>query len=108
VRTAEDDVIYKAAAALPHDNRESAVDALRGQLRIMAVAGRATPDWTTLAVVGPTEMAGAEDRTRFEWTASVAVPDVTVFDALPDPDALPPAGTADDATMSFGLDPFAP
>lgn len=36
-------------------------------------AAEGTPDRTTLAVAGPTEMAGAEDRTRFEWTASVAV-----------------------------------
>lgn len=105
--TAEDDVIYKAAAALPHDNRESAVDALRGQLRIMAVAGGVTPDWTTLDVVGPTEMAGAEDRTRFEWRASVAVPGATLLDAPPDPHTLSPAGTAEDATVSFRIDDLA-
>ena len=100
-------MIYRAAAALPDDDRQSAVDGLRGQLRIMAVAAGATPDWTTLVVAGPVEMAGAEDRTRFEWTASVAVRGATGFD-LPDPDALRPAGTVDDATMAFCLDGVTP
>ena len=75
-------MIYRAAAALPDDDRQSAVDGLRGQLRIMAVAAGATPDWTTLVVAGPVEMAGAEDRTRFEWTASVAARGATVLDDL--------------------------
>jgi len=97
-------VIYKAAAALPHDNRESALDALRGQLRIMAVAAGATPDWTTLAVTGPMHMAGAEERTRSEWTASVAVQGVTLLDALPDPHFVPPAATVRDATMPLPVD----
>jgi hypothetical protein len=97
-------VIYKAAAALPHDNRKSATAGLRGQLQIMAVAAGATPDWTTLAVAGPTEMVDPAYRTRFEWTASVAVPGATVFDALPDPDAFPPARTAEESTMAFRVD----
>jgi hypothetical protein len=97
-------VIYKAAAALPHDDRELATDALRDQLRIMALAAEATPDWATLDVAGPTEMAGTEDRTRFEWTASVAVPGGIIFDALPDPDAFPSPSAVDDATMFFRLD----
>ena len=75
-------MIYKAAAALSHDDRSSATQALRGQLRVMAVAAGATPDWQTLQVIGPMEMAGAEARSRFEWTASVDVRGV----ALPDPD----------------------
>ena len=101
-------MIYRAAAALPDDDRQLAVDGLRGQLRIMAVAGGATPDWTTLVVAGPVEMAGGEDRTRFEWTASVTVRGATVLDDLADPDALPPARTVDDATMAFHLDGVAP
>ena len=101
-------MIYRAAAALPDDDRQSAVDGLRGQLRIMAVAGGATPDWTTLVVAGPVEMAGGEDRTRFEWTASVTVRGATVLDDLADPDALPPAGTVDVATMAFCLDGVTP
>jgi hypothetical protein len=94
-------VIYTAAAALPHDDRQSAAAGLRGQLQIMATAAGATPDWTTLAVAGPTEMMDPAYQTRFEWTASVAVQGVPVFDALPDPDTLFPAGTVEDATMPF-------
>jgi hypothetical protein len=95
-------VIYTAAAALAHDDRDCAIDALRGQLTIMALAAEASPDWTTLRVTGPTEMAGAEARIRFEWTASVAVPGATFFDVQPDPDvALPPIGGPDD-TICFG------
>jgi hypothetical protein len=55
-------VIYKAAAALPHDNREWATDELRDQLQIMAGAAGMTPDWTNLVVTGPTEMDGAPTR----------------------------------------------
>jgi hypothetical protein len=97
-------VIYKAAAALPHDNREWATDGLRDRLRIMAGAAGATPDWTTLVVTGPTEMDGAPDPTRFEWTASVAVPGGSVLDAPPDPDALLTAWAAADDTMPFLVD----
>jgi hypothetical protein len=53
---------------------------------------------------GSTEMAGTEDRMRFEWTASVAVQRVTAFDALPDPDAFPPASPAEDCTMALRVD----
>lgn len=94
-------VIYHAAAALPHDNRERATNDLRDQLRIMAGAAGAMPDWTTLVVTGPTQMDGAPAPTRFEWTASVAIPGGSVLDALPDPDALLTAWTAEDGTMPF-------
>jgi hypothetical protein len=67
------DVIYRAAAALPHVNRMQALDGLRGQLRIMAVAAGATPDWATLEVAGPHEVADTQSPTRFEWHASVVV-----------------------------------
>jgi hypothetical protein len=77
-------VIYRAAAALPHENRAAALDGLRGQLRIMAVAAGATPDWTTLIVAGPDEVAGAQQRMRFEWHASVVVHGVTRSFRLPD------------------------
>jgi hypothetical protein len=101
-------VIYKAAAALPHDDRESATVGLRGQLRIMAAAGGATPDWTTLAVAGPTEMAGTADGTRFEWTARVAVHGVDLVDALPDPNFFPPVCTAENPTLAFRVDLVSP
>jgi hypothetical protein len=96
--------IYKAAAALPHDNRKRATDGLRDQLRIMAGAAGATPDWTTLVVTGPTEMDEVPDPTRFEWTASVAVPGGSVLDTLPDPDALLTAWAAADDTMPFPVE----
>jgi hypothetical protein len=66
-------VIYRAAAALPHEDRTQALDGLRGQLRIMAVAAGATPDWTTLTVAGPDVVAGVQECIRFEWHASVVV-----------------------------------
>jgi hypothetical protein len=78
-------VIYRAAAALPHEDRIRALDGLRGQLRIMAVATGATPDWTTLRVAGPTEVAGVQDRMRFEWRASVVVHGVATSLRLPEP-----------------------
>jgi hypothetical protein len=56
----------------------------------MAMAGTRL-DRTTLAVTGPVEIAGADDRTRFELTASVTVQAAAVVDDLPDLDALPPA-----------------
>jgi hypothetical protein len=65
-------VTYKAAAALPYDDREHAAPALRGQLRIMAIAGGATPDWSTLEIAGPTEMPGLHGGISwFEWHGSV-------------------------------------
>jgi hypothetical protein len=97
-------VVYRAAAALPHANREWAIHGLGVQLRIMAMAADGTPDWTTLAVTGPTEMADAPERARFEWTASVAVRGVGVFDVLPDPDAFPATRTAGDTTLPFRVD----
>jgi hypothetical protein len=103
-----DAVVYRAAAAVPHTNRVSAIDGLRSQLRIMAVAAGATLDWTTLAVAGPMEMAGEGDRTRFEWRASVAVRGVSILDGLPDPDLIPPGAevtsSAADETMPFRVD----
>ena len=65
--------MYRAAAALPYDNLERATAGLCGQLRVMAGAGEATPDWSTLAIEGPTEAVGLPDRTWFEWTATVVV-----------------------------------
>jgi hypothetical protein len=78
-------MIYRAAAALPHEDRIQALDGLRGQLRIMAVAAGATPDWTTLHLAGPDEVAGAQEPMRFEWHASVVVHGVTRSFRLPDP-----------------------
>jgi hypothetical protein len=101
-------LIYQAAAALPHANREWATHGLACQLRIMAMAAGGTLDWTTLAVAGPIDVPGAPERARFEWTASVAVRGASVLDALPDPDALPPGRAAADATMPFRVDSSSP
>ena len=95
----ESAVICRAAAALPHRDRARAVDGLRRQLWVMAVAADAAPDWTTLTVTGPTEVPGTEPATRFEWRASVALLGATIFDARPardDPwgDLLTPDDTA--------------
>jgi hypothetical protein len=63
----------RAAAALPHDDRDRALACLREQLRVMSDAAGAAPDWTTLTVTGPVEMPGADPAARFEWTACVVV-----------------------------------
>jgi hypothetical protein len=102
-------LIYRAAAALPHANRDLATHALACQLRIMATAAGGTVDWTTLAMTGPTNVSDAPERARFEWTARVAVRGASVVDTLPDPDAFPPARAAADATLPFRVDSsFAP
>jgi hypothetical protein len=88
-------VIYRAAAALPHEDRSRALPGLRGQLRIMAVAAGTTPDWTTLTVVGPDVVAGARGSTRFEWHASVVVHGGTRSFRLPDLVPCPPADADD-------------
>src|SRR3954465_15018330 len=63
----------RAAAAVPFEHRHRVVGCLQEQLRVMADAAGATPDWTTLTVTGPVEMPGAEPAARFEWTATVVV-----------------------------------
>ena len=100
--------IFHAAAALPHANRKWATHGLACQLRIMAMAADGTLDWTTMAVAGPTDVPGAPERARFEWTASIAVRGASVLDALPDPEVLPPAHAATDATMPFRLERSSP
>jgi hypothetical protein len=70
-------VILRAAAALPHGDRQIATRQLRHQLHVMAVAANATPDWATLTVTGPAEMAESDPEARFEWTATVAVREAT-------------------------------
>ena len=92
-------MIYQAAVALPHDDRVVATDQLQRQLRVMAAAAGATPDWTTLAVTGPTDMPDAEAWTRFEWTASVTFRGGAFLGEVPDPDWLPSLSTAEDDTI---------
>ncbi len=62
---------YQAATALPYDDLVRATAGLRGQLRPMAIADGATPDWSTMAVEGPTETVGRHGVVWFEWTGSV-------------------------------------
>jgi hypothetical protein len=67
----ENTLIYRAAAALPHTNREWAAHALACQLRIMATVAGGTLDWTTLAMTGPTNVAGAlrvDSERRRPWS----------------------------------------
>jgi hypothetical protein len=64
-------VIYRAAAALPYDDRERATAGLRGQLRLTAFADGVTADWSTMVVEGPTEVVGRHDVLWFEWSGAV-------------------------------------
>ena len=67
-------VMYRAAAALPFDDRDRVTAGLRGQLRVIAAAAGADPDWSTLRVEGPVR--GGEHRGTglSEWAATVVVP----------------------------------
>lgn len=81
-------VMYRAAAALPLDDREVATAGLRGQLHVMAVAAGAMPDWSTMTVEGPMAGPGMLDAGWCEWAATVTVSGAThdlsdrVIDAL--------------------------
>ena len=96
--------VYQAAAALPHRNRGRATKALRDRLTIMAVAAELTPEWSTLAVTGPTEMTGAQEGARFEWTGRVAMRGSFPLVALPDPDTFPQHPAANGDTVSFRVE----
>jgi hypothetical protein len=96
--------IYQAAAALPHRNRGRATEGLRDRLTIMAVAAGLTPDWSTLAVTGPTEMTGTQQGARFEWTGRVAMRGSSPLVALPDPDAFPQHPAVNGDTAPFRVD----
>jgi hypothetical protein len=96
--------IYQAAAALPHQNRGRATEGLRDQLTIMALAAGLTPDWSTLAVTGPSEMTGTQHGARFEWTGRVAVRGLSPLVALPDPDAFLQHPAANGDTVPFRVE----
>jgi hypothetical protein len=96
--------VYQAAAALPHQNRGRATGELRDRLAIMALAAGLTPDWSTLAVTGPTEMTGTPDGARFEWTGRVALRGSSTLVTLPDPDAFPQLPAANGDTVPFRVD----
>ena len=66
-------MILTATAAYPYIDRERAALGLRAQLReAAAIAGR-NPDWSTIALEGPTESPGRHGVTLYEWTANVEV-----------------------------------
>jgi hypothetical protein len=88
-------VMYRAAAALLWDDREQATAGLQGQLRVMATAGRAIPDWSTLVIDGPTEVCEPQGRTWFEWTGRVSVAGEDLPDLPPDDADLLPRSAAE-------------
>jgi hypothetical protein len=95
---------YQAAAALPHQNRGRATEGLRDQLTIMGLAAGLTPDWSTLAVTGPTEMTGTQQGARFEWAGRVAMRGSSPLVALPDPDTFPQHPARNGDTVPFRVD----
>jgi hypothetical protein len=65
-------VTFNATVAQFHADREHAVAGLREQLRACAAgacAGR--PDWSSLVVDGPREVAGVSGRPLYVWMATV-------------------------------------
>src|SRR3954454_10737149 len=96
--------VYQAAAALPHENRGRATEGLRSQLTIMGLAAGLAPDWSTLAVTGPTEMTGTQHGARFEWRGRVAMRGSSPLVALPDPDAFPQHPAANGDTLPFRVE----
>jgi hypothetical protein len=88
-------VMYRAAAALLWDDREQATAGLQGQLRVMATAGRAIPDWSTLVIDGPTEVCEPQGRTWVEWTGRVRVAGEDLPDLPPDDADLLPRSAAE-------------
>ena len=89
-------MLYRAATVLPDENRERATTRLRGQLRVMADAAGATPDWSTLAVTGPTASTTQRGEAWFEWTGSVSVRGG--LDLAAACDAAPHPATSSEAT----------
>jgi hypothetical protein len=65
--------MYRAAAALPFDDRDRVTAGLRGQLQVMAAAAGADPDWSTLRVDGPARRSEQHGAGLSEWTATVVV-----------------------------------
>ena len=84
---------------MPDDDPDRAAAGLRRQLRLMATATGATPDWGTLSVEGPTEAELIEGRTWFEWRARVQV-DGAGLDDEPEL-AVGRGGGVDQATAPF-------
>ena len=98
--------MYRAAAAVPFDDPDRVTAGLRGQLRVMAAAAGADPDWSTLRVQGPVRRGAHRGMRLSEWTATVVVTgasptlDDRWIDALRP--AMPrPIGAAAEVTSPF-------
>ncbi|TYP88949.1 hypothetical protein [Blastococcus xanthinilyticus] len=95
--------MYRAAAALPFDDRDRVTAGLRGQLSVMAAAAGADPDWSTLRVEGPARRTDHHGTGLSEWSATVVVSgdrsvlDDRLLDALV-PAALRRAGATAEET----------
>jgi hypothetical protein len=64
-------VTFTALVSTSCADREQAVRALQDQLRqTTARVAAGTPDWSTLVVQEPVEVADAQGRTRYLWLAS--------------------------------------
>jgi hypothetical protein len=63
--------MFTATTALPYPHLERATAGLHAELRHQLLATGQQPDWSTLAVTGPTEVADHRRRVWFEYTASV-------------------------------------
>lgn len=90
-------VMYRAAAALPCDDPVRATVGLQGQLRLMAAAAHATPDWSTLVIDGPTAVSEPRGQIWFEWTGAVSVEGADLPELPSDDSDLLPRGV--DETM---------
>jgi hypothetical protein len=64
-------VQFTARTALPYLDEVRAVLGLRGELQEQAAAHWQVPDWSTLELMGPTEVVGASGRTWYRWVATV-------------------------------------
>ena len=63
---------FHATVAHFHADREHAVAGLREQLRTCAAGASAgRPDWSSLVVDGPREVAGDSGRLLYVWIATV-------------------------------------
>lgn len=96
-------MIYRAAAAYPYLDEQLATAGLRGQLRVMALAGDASPDWSTLVVEGPTRAPGARGRSWYEWTATLSVEGGRdlIHDVADEDDLLASAHTAGPGALTM-------
>lgn len=65
---------FNATAALPYDNRERAVAALRVELRrqLLAADVHEMPNWQSFVVTGPRKFADLRGRAWYEYRATLS------------------------------------